>query len=90
MQTIRFKSPKNLENLLLNYKGIYTVDSLISNSLKYGISDGKFAIFREDGVVMAEMNEVPDIAECLVSEVKEEVLAIWEDVREVGIERNWM
>lgn len=88
MDTIKFRKKQNLESLLLNYSGIYDIDSLVDRSLKYGISDGKFAILSTTEAKYCEICEMPKAAE-ENPKLREEILAIYGDVRDLGLERVW-
>ena len=81
-----FRKKVNLENLLTRYPGIYAVDSLVSNAIKYGISDGQFAVFTTDGVAKCPIRETQKLAAQMKDDrIKQEILDLYEDVKEVGI-----
>lgn len=83
-----FKKKINLENLLARYSGIYAVDSLVSNSIKYGISDGQFAVFTTDGVAKCPIREAQKLASQMKDErVKQEILDLYEDVKDIEVIR---
>lgn len=88
---IKFKNRMNLDIRLMYCDRIYTIDSIESESLRYGISDGKFAVFWPEGAVMCELADIPRLAErigTLYQSIKEEVLAIYEDIKDIDL-RDW-
>ncbi len=74
----RFAKPIVLEAKLPHYKGIYAIQSEVAKGIVYCFSDGKFAILRSDGAVHCPVDEVFDLAERLIPEIKQEILDIVE------------
>lgn len=88
IKTLIFRTRLNLEKVLLNYSGIYGVDSLIEPNLKYGISDGLFALLWPTHAKYCPIKEAPKLAE-EEPDLKEEIMAIYADVKDLGLERVW-
>lgn len=86
---IKFKDRVNLDTVLTHYDGIYAVDSELNNTIKYAVSDEKFAILMPIGAVFCPLHETPKLAVRLKDDVREEVMGIWEDIRSMGLERTW-
>ena len=78
---IDFKKKKDIDTLLVNYSDIYSVESCIYSDVAYGISNGKFAIIMPYGVVSVPYDDVEEFAKYLIDEIKDEVLALYEDTK---------
>lgn len=67
---------------LYAYPNIYTIESLVKPSIIYGVSDGKFAIFRANQARVWNIEDTPEVAEYIVHDgIKAEILAIYEDIK---------
>ena len=83
VQRIDFKKRKDLDVLLASYKDIYAVESLVEKGLVYGISDGWFAFITAFGIMRVNYTDIKEFALKLKLEVREEVLALYEDTKDV-------
>ena len=78
-----FQKTIQIEPLLQNYNGIYSIESDI-RGVYYGVDESKFAIFRANGYVFCPIHEMPILAEKMASEImKNEILGIYEDVKDL-------
>ena len=85
IEILHFKKRQDLNRLMNRFPDIYAVESEVSNALIYGISDGKFAIFRSDGAVLCPLHQTPELASKIkYSEVKDEVLKIYDDYKQLS------
>lgn len=89
VSTIIFDKPKNLASELTHYTDIYAIDSMEFSNIVYGLSDGKFAVLKPDCAVFCPIHEVPDMAKRLIPELQAEVIAIYNDIKGLGLERVW-
>ena len=74
---LNFEKKQNLDNLLLRYTGILTIQSEILQDTVYGIADQKFAILTPEGVVFCPIHETPILAKKLIPGIAEEVIEIF-------------
>ncbi|MCB6475575.1 hypothetical protein LI171_04895 [Emergencia timonensis] len=61
----------------------YTVDSLLSANLKYIIKDDEFIVAYDDGEMHHDLKDIPTEAYDYIPEVRAEILAIYEDVKDL-------
>lgn len=61
----------------------YTVDSLLDANLKYIIRDGEFIVAYDDGEMHHDLKDIPIEADKYLPKVKAEILAIYEDVKDL-------
>ncbi len=85
----RFNRKKNLDKELANYGDIYIVQSELVEATCYGLQAGTFAIIRPIGALLCNLDDVPAAAEELEEDVKTEVLSVYADIRQMGLERVW-
>ena len=84
IKKLYFNQTVNIGNMLANYTGIYSVESEVCRGLTYGISDGKFALFKTDGVAYCPIEETPMLAEQMKSkDVRDEILSIYSEVKDL-------
>lgn len=73
---------KDINTEITKYPDIYAVQSE-RPGLIYGISDGKFALLTRYGAVFCPLHETVEMASQMQPDIREEILAIYEDVRDL-------
>lgn len=85
----KWKRRLNLDSVLPNYDGIYAIDCLFDSNVKYGIEGGDFAILTPYHGLRVRISDIPELCELLPKSYAEEVKAIYEDVKGLGLDRLW-
>ena len=84
IKILKFAKQFKIQQQLHYYPGIWAVDSELTTGLSYGISDGKFAVIRHDGIAYCPLDEVDELAAKMKPEVGDEILnvfALWKETR---------
>ena len=80
-ERIDFDSYKQMANIVTRYPAMYAVDSLAMKGLIYGIGDGYFAFLTGKGIMRIDYTYLEDFALKLIPDVRDEVLALYEDTK---------
>lgn len=83
------KPISNLENWLMNHPEYFATDSMEYAGLHYVLWKGEFYVVKRDCGIKCEIPEVPEMAKRLLPEIRAEVLALYEDIKGLGLEREW-
>ena len=83
MYRVNYGKHVNLNNKLDGYTDIYAVDSLIAGNLKYIIKDDEFIVAYDDGEMHHRLDEIEAEAKCYKPKIRDEILAIYEDVKDL-------
>jgi len=75
---LNFAKRFDIEARLMNYDGIWAVDSTLTNDLTYCFDSNKFAVLRSDGAIFCPLHEVPKLADKMMPAVRREILDIYE------------
>lgn len=84
-----YDTRRNIDNLLDQYATIYSIESIEDGKLRYGVKNGTFAVMRLGDAYVCDICEMPELAEYFIDGVKKEILAIYDDVKSLGLERVW-
>ncbi len=68
---------------------VYSIDSILDNDLKYGIKNGLFAVMRHGDAIVCDVTDIPEIASWFKSKIKQEILDIYEDIRDLRLGEVW-
>lgn len=63
---------------------VYSVQSTIDRGTRYAVDYDEFGIIKHGEMITCSLDEVPTLADMLIPEIKEEVLAIYEDVTDLA------
>ena len=78
VQIRRFKRRFDIDAKLMNYRGIFTIQSEVEEGAVYCISDGKFGILCFDGIVWCPLEDIHELASRMTAAIKAEIYEIIE------------
>ena len=84
-----YDTTRNIDNVLNQYATIYSIESLVDGKLRYGFKNGLFALMRLGDAIVCDVDDIPELASSLKPDIKREVLDIYDDIRDLGLERVW-
>lgn len=83
MQRVNYGKVVNLSQKLDGCTDIYAVDSLLAKNLKYIIKNDEFIVAYDDGEMHHRLDDIKQEASLYIKPVKAEILAIYEDVKDL-------
>lgn len=83
MQRYKLKSRYPNWDAHLPYMHGYSIDSLELSGLHYVIEDGYMAMIRQDEIALWELSETPTEAERVKEPFRSEILAIYDDIKDL-------
>lgn len=78
-----YDSSKNIDNLLDQYGTIYAIESLADKKLRYGIKNGLLAVMRQGDAIVCDIEDMPELADYFVDDIRQEILDIYEDIKDL-------
>ena len=89
-KTIKQRNLTQLDNKLRGLT-LYSVASIIDNAVRYVADYDEFGIIKEGEMVICSLDEVPELASMCVPKIREEILAIYQDLQDLTrMEINWV
>ncbi|MGF6376864.1 hypothetical protein M2140_001942 [Clostridiales Family XIII bacterium PM5-7] len=83
MQRVNYGKMVDLSRKLDGKTDIYAVDSLLHSNLKYIIRADEFIVAYDDGEMRHRLEDIKHEAEMYVPKVKAEILAIYDDIKDL-------
>ncbi len=84
-----FDGKTNISKALNQNPTIYAIDSMLDVNLKYGIKNGLFAVMRLGDAIVCDTSDIPEVASWFKTSVKQEILDIYEDIRDLRLGEVW-
>lgn len=84
MEIVNYGEVKNLTNFLNQNPNIYAIDSKLSGNLKYIIENDELIVAYDDGEVHHKISKIKDEVSVYIEPVKREILAIYEDIKDLA------
>ena len=84
---------RNLTQLDNKLRGLtlYSLESIIDNAVRYVADYDEFGIIKEGEMVICSLDEVPELAKMCVPKIRDEILAIYQDLQDLTrMEINWV
>lgn len=78
-----YDASKNIDSLLDQYGTIYAIESLADKKLRYGIKNGLFAVMRQGDAIVCDIEDISELADYFVDDIRQEILDIYEDIKDL-------
>lgn len=80
IQKYRFKKPKNCT--YFTHIDAFLIDSMARRGVIYGASATQFFVICPDGFTVCDLDEVPMLVQQMIPELRQEIIDIYEDIKD--------